>query len=182
MNADGSNQVQTTSQVGGIPRFVTNDGEFVYFESGLHQTLWRVSTAGGDPTEVSKVRILFPALSNDGKLAAYFFRDESNKRLKIGLLSVETGAITRSFEITNNSFLGGRIAWLPDDKSFYYVTVSESQSLLWQQRLDPARAPQLVANLGNDEIADLALSPVDGSLAFIRGRWIHEAVLIEGLK
>lgn len=182
MNADGSNQVQISSQVGGLPRFVTTDGNFVYFESALHQTLWRVSTAGGNPTEVSKVRISLPAFSNDGKLVAYFVRDQTNNRLKIGLMAVETGAVARTFDLTNSSFRRGRIAWLPDNKSFYYVTVSGAQSLLWRQWLDGARAPQQVANLGNDEIADLALSPVDGSLGFIRGRWIHEAVLIEGLK
>ena len=182
MNADGSNQVQITSQVGGLPRFVTTDGKFVYFESALHQTLWRVSTAGGNPTEVSKVRVSLPAFSNDGKLVAYFVRDQTNNSLRIELMTVETGAVTRTFDLTNNSFRRGRIAWLPDNKSFYYVTVSGSQSLLWRQWLDGARGPELVANLGNDEIADLALSPLDGSLGFIRGRWIHEAVLIEGLK
>ena len=37
-------------------------------------------------------------------------------------------------------------------------------------------------DLGNDEIAGFALSPDDNTFAFIRGRWIHDAVLIEGLK
>jgi hypothetical protein len=42
--------------------------------------------------------------------------------------------------------------------------------------------PRLIASLGNDDIDDLALSPDGRSLAFIRGKWIHDAVLIEGLK
>ncbi len=181
MNADGSDQVQITSREGGHPKYVTADGRLVYFGSGLHQTLWRVSTNGGDETEVSKVKISFPAFSNDGKLVAYFFRDETN-RIKIGVMSLDTGAVITTLNLTNNSFQQGRIAWLPDNKSFYYVTVNGSQSLLWLQSLYGANAPQQVANLGDDEIADLALSPLDGSLAFIRGKWIHEAVLIEGLK
>lgn len=182
MNADGSDQVQITSREGGPPKYVTSDGSFVYFESPLHQTLWRVSTSGGDETEVSKVKISSPAFSSDGKSVAYFFRDENYNRLKIGVMSLDTGAVIKTFNLTNNSHQRGRIAWLPDNKSFYYVTVSGSQSLLWLQSLYAANAPQQVANLGDEEIADLALSPADGSLAFIRGRWIHEAVLIEGLK
>ena len=182
MNADGSDQVQITSREGGHPKYVTSDGSLVYFESGLHQTLWRVSTSGGAATEVSNVKMLYPAFSSDGKLVAYFFRDESNNRLKIGVMSLDTSAVIRVFNLTNNSHQLGRIAWLPDNKSFYYVTVSGLQSLLWLQSLYNPGAPQQVANLGDDKIADLALSPANGSLAFVRGRWIHEAVLIQGLK
>src|SRR5439155_25196441 len=57
MNVDGSNQIQITKREGGYPAFVTPDRKWVYFESGLHQTLWRVSTEGGDETEVSNGRV-----------------------------------------------------------------------------------------------------------------------------
>jgi len=36
--------------------------------------------------------------------------------------------------------------------------------------------------VGNEEISDFALSPDDNTFAFIRGKWIHDPVLIEGLK
>ena len=181
MNADGSDQVQITRREGGQPKYITADGRWVYFASGLHQTLWRVSTSGSDETEVSKLKVSFTAFSNDGKLVAYFFRDETN-RLKIGVMWLDTGTVIKTFTLTNNSFQEGRIAWLSDNKSFYYVADNGSESVLWLQSLHGANAPQQVANLGDDEIADLALSPADGSLVFIRGKWIHEAVLIEGLK
>jgi hypothetical protein len=38
------------------------------------------------------------------------------------------------------------------------------------------------ADLGSDEIEDLAVSPDGRTFAFIRGKWIHDAILIEGLK
>ena len=182
MNTDGSDQVQITSREGGHPKYVTADGRLVYFESTLHQTLWRVSTNGGDETEVSKVKISSPTFSGDGKLVAYFFRDDTNNRLKIAVMSLDSGVVIKTINLSNNSFQRGRIAWLPDNKSFYYLTVNGSQSVLWLQSLYGANAPHQVADLGNEEIADLALSSADGSLVFIRGRWIHEAVLIEGLK
>ena len=90
MNVDGTNQVQLTKREGGHPVFVTPDGRWLYFESGLHQTLWRVSTEGGDETEVSKGIIQNPAFSPDGTFVAYFFRDETDNRLKIGVMLVET--------------------------------------------------------------------------------------------
>ena len=181
MNADGSDQVQITSREGGHPTYVTADGRLVYFQSPLHRTLWRVATTGGDETEVSKVKISYPAFSNDGKLVAYFFRDETN-RLKIGVMGLDTGAVIKTFNLTNASHRQGRIAWLPDNKSFYYVTFIGSENRLWLQSFPGTNAPQPVANLGDDEIAELALSPADGSLVFVRGRFLHQAVLIEGLK
>jgi hypothetical protein len=40
----------------------------------------------------------------------------------------------------------------------------------------------LVGNLGNDEIPHFALSPDENTFAFVRGKYFHDAVLIEGLK
>ena len=71
---------------------------------------------------------------------------------------------------------------MSDNNTFYYVTMNGSQNYLWRQSLDNDNRPQLIANLGNDEISSFALSPDESTFAFIRGRWIHDAVLIEGLK
>ena len=182
MNVDGSNQIQITKREGGYPTFVTPDGKWVYFESGLHQTLWRVSTENGDENEVSGGKVSNPAFSRDGKFVAYFFRKETDNRLKIGVMSVETRNLVRTFALTDDTFRQGRIAWMSDNKGFYYVAINGSQNLLWRQSLDSDNPPHLIANLGNEEIAHFVLSPDDNTFAFIRGSWIHEAVLIEGLK
>lgn len=182
MNVDGTNQVQLTKREGGQPAFVTPDGKWLYFESGLHQTLWRVSTEGGDETEVSKGIIQNPAFSPDGTFVAYFFRDETDNRLKIGVMLVETRTVSRTFALPANTYYDGSIAWKSDNKSFYYVTINGSQNSLWLQSLDNNNPPQLVGNLGSDKILHFALSPDDNTFAFIRGKYIHEAVLIEGLK
>jgi hypothetical protein len=71
---------------------------------------------------------------------------------------------------------------MSDNKSFYYVTLNGSQNILWRQSLDNGNRPHLIANLGNDEISGFAPSPDESAFVFIRGRWIHDAVLIEGLK
>lgn len=181
MNIDGSNQTQMTKHEGGYPVFVTADGQWIYFDSGLHQTLWRVSSKGGDETRVSDISVRTPVVSHDGRWAAYFFRDTEDNRLKIGMMSTETGKLLKVFALSNDTFQRGRICWLPDNTGFYYVAVKGSQSFLWRQSLDQSKAPEQIANLGAEEFSGLALSPVDGSFAFIRGKWVHEAVLIEGL-
>jgi hypothetical protein len=58
---------------------------------------------------------------------------------------------------------------------------SPGKTSLWSQPV-AGETPRLVEELGNDEIQDIARSPAGDSVAFIRGKWIHDAVLIEGLK
>ena len=78
---------------------------------------------------------------------AYFFRDETDNRLKIGVMLVETRTLSRIFALPENTYYRGSIAWKNDDKSFYYVTINGSQNSLWLQSLDNNNPPQLVGNL-----------------------------------
>ena len=71
MNSDGSNQVQLTNGEGGYPIFVTPDQRSVYFVSALQGRLWRMSLDGRDEVQVSETEVVEPAVSPDGKLAAY---------------------------------------------------------------------------------------------------------------
>src|SRR5260370_5717858 len=157
MNVDGSNQIQITKREGGYPAFVTPDGKWIYFESGIHQPLWRVSPEGGDETEVSNGKVSNSAFSPDGKFVDYYFRNESDNRLKIGVMSLETRTVLRTFALADDTFYQGRIAWMSDNRSFYYVTINGSQNLLWSRSFDNDNPPHLIANLGNDEIAGFAL-------------------------
>jgi Tol biopolymer transport system component/DNA-binding winged helix-turn-helix (wHTH) protein len=183
MNADGSNQIQLTNKEGGYPRFVTPDGKWVYFVSGLHQNLWRVPTDGGEETQVS-----FPSLwfSPDGKFIAHFVREkEGEHRIKLAIMSVEDRKVVRTVGLADDRFRPLEIswsnAWAGDNKTFYYITTDSSRNLLWRQSFDDLK-PRFAGDLGNEEIAHFAVSPDGASFAFIRGRWIHDAVLIEGLK
>ncbi len=179
MNADGSNQIEITKSEGGYVKFVTPDGRWVYFESGLHQTLWRVSTDGGEETQISAPGRAF---SSDGKLVAYFFREkESDHRVKLAVMSLEDRKVLKTFSLADQKSRPFEIAWAGDSKSLFYITANGSRNSLWRHSLDEEN-PHLVGDLGDEEIAHFAVSPDGTSFAFIRGRWIHEAVLIEGLK
>ncbi len=182
MNADGSNQIQLTKTEGGYPRFATMDGKWIYFESGVHQTLWRVATEGGEEIQVSEGKVSWPAFSFDGNFVAYFFHPkESDNRIKIAVMSVETRKILKTFSLADDRSSPIIIAWESDNKSFNYITANSSKNSLWRQSLDNYK-PRLIADLGNEEIEDFAASPDGKYFAFIRGKWIHDAVLIEGLK
>jgi Tol biopolymer transport system component len=180
MNADGSNQIQLTKTEGGYPRFATMDGKWIYFESGLHQTLWRVATGGGEETQVSEGT--GSVFSPDGNFIAYFFRaKDGDRRIKIAVMSVENRKVLKTFSLADERSSPVKIAWTNDNRSLNYITADGSKNSLWRQSLDNDN-PRLIADLGNEEIEDFAVSPDGSNFAFIRGKWIHDAVLIEGLK
>jgi Tol biopolymer transport system component/DNA-binding winged helix-turn-helix (wHTH) protein len=182
MNIDGSNQIQITTREGGYPQFVAPDGKWLYFHSGLRQTLWRVSTEGSEEGQLSEEVVFSPAFSSDGKFVAYFFRaKEGASRVKIAVMAVEDGKVLRDFTLADEKSTSVKLAWAGDNKSLSYITIHESKNSLWQQSLDGGR-PRLVADLGDEEIEDFAFSPDGNYFGLIRGKWTHEAVLIQGLK
>jgi Tol biopolymer transport system component len=136
MNADGSNQVQLTQREGGYPRFVSRDGKWVYFESGLHQTLWRVSSDGHEETQVSSASVYAPAFSPDGKLIAYFFwSGETNKRLGIAVMTIDGSRIVKTFDLAREKLNAFKLAWETDNQSLNYISVDGVRNSLWRQSL-----------------------------------------------
>lgn len=183
MNADGSNQIQLTKKEGGYPRFVSPDGKWVYFASGLHQNLWRVSADGGEEIQVSLPSLSF---SSDGKFVAHFSSEkEGGKRIRLAIMSVDEQKVVRTYQLAAGGphpiGIERTSGWTSDNQSFFYITTDGSRNHLWRQALD-AENPQLIGDLGNEDIVQLAVAPDGLTFAVIRGRWIHEAVIIEGLK
>jgi hypothetical protein len=62
-----------------------------------------------------------------------------------------------------------------------YVSSNGLKNFLWRGSIDDTK-PQLLAELGDEEIDEFALSPDGSSVGLIRGKWIHDAVLVEGLR
>jgi Tol biopolymer transport system component len=180
MNSDGSNQIQLTNREGGFPIFVTPDRRWVYFESGLQRRLWRISPEGSEEMQVSEAEVLQPAISPDGKLAAYFFRVKPGDPYKLAVMSTDNGKVLKSMNLAEGTSKPVCIAWQIDNQSVNYILLGSS-NILWRQSLDNDH-PRFVIDLGNEEINDLAVSPDGSYVGLVRGNWIHGAVLIEGLR
>lgn len=179
MNSDGSNQVQLTKREGGYPTFVTPDGLWVYFQSGVQRRLWRISTDGKDEMQVAEAEVYQPAFSPNGKLAAYFFHEAAGGPYKLAVMSIDNGKVLKSVSLGEAKAEPVCIAW-QDNQSLNYITLSSSNSL-WRQSLDNDH-PRFIGDLGNEEINDLAISPDGNYVGLVRGKWIHGAVLVSGLR
>jgi Tol biopolymer transport system component len=78
------------------------------------------------------------------------------------------------------------IVWMPDGKNLAYITANPDlvNKVLWLQPLDQ-ESPQQVRALGDEEITagyGLAVSPDGKTFAVIQGGWLHDAVLLKGLR
>jgi Tol biopolymer transport system component len=180
MNADGSNQIQITRTQGGYPQMVTGDGKHVYFQSGRDQTIWQVPVDGGEEIQVLGRGVYAPAFSRDDRLIAYFSNDSQN-RPAIAVVELESQKLLHTFGLGRESAGPLKLVWAPDARSLIYVIASGPRNSLWEQALTSA-TPRLIAEMGSDDIEDFALSPDGRTFAFARGKWIHDAILIEGLR
>src|SRR6185295_20140246 len=100
-------------------------------------------------------------------------RNQADLRLKIAVDDIETKSRGKTFSLSDDTFADGRIAWLSDNKSFYYITMNGSQSMLWYQSLDSNGTAKHLADLGGEEVSSFMLAPDDNTFALIRGKWIH---------
>lgn len=175
MNIDGTNQVQVTRSEGGYPSIVAPDGKWIYYQSGLRTALWRVSHDGVTEQQVSPSYMTY--VSPDASLGAHFSR--SGELIK--LIRTSDGQTIGTLNCCEEKSLPVRMAWSPDSRSLNFVLNKDGKNTLWQQSLNEGRA-RLTADFGSDEVRDLAIMPDGRSFAFVRGKWVNDAVLITGLR
>ncbi len=181
MNIDGTNQVQITQKEGGFPIFASPDGKWLYYTSGLQRTLLRVAVESGEEQLIhDKARYRF-AVSPDGLRVA--FSEIQDRERRITIASLPGGDVIKTFPLTDREARMVEVTWLNSGKEIIYILAnSESENnVLWRQTLDGGE-PRKMAEIGDDEVWDLALSPDNKSLAIVQGRWKHDSVLISGLK
>ncbi len=182
MNIDGSDQVQLTNHEGGYPRFASPDGKWVYYRSDRSGSVWKISSDGLHEARVEAINDYAGAFSPNGQFLAYFFRDvEDNGQLKVGIRDLSDQSLVQTLNGLDNNVNTVDIAWSPDNRTINFVVEKEGKYTLWKHSVD-STAPVFVADLGTEGIQYLRISPDGRSYATIRGNWIHDAVLITGLR
>jgi Tol biopolymer transport system component len=184
MNTDGSNQTQMTQTNGGAPVFVSPDGEWVYYRHSLTSVLWRISLKSGEQQLVlNKEKPRF-AFSPDGKQVA-FSEKQGDERI-LTIVSLADGQTLKTFHLADKKLILMHIVWMPDAKNLAYITANPGfvNKVLWLQPLDE-ETPHQIRVLGDEEITDgygLSVSPDGKTFAVVQGSWLHDAVLLKGLR
>lgn len=183
MNPDGTDQRQVTRDEGGLPLRVSPDSQWLYYRSGLNNTLRRVALETGQEELVVKEMGRHLLVSPDISLAAFTRRQ--NLETILTVISVPNAQVVKTWRVTGAPNLA-HLAWSSNGKYLAYVLADDAREIgaLWFQKLD-SETPQRIADLSGEEIAELSgfsLSEDGKSFAVIKGNWKHDAVLLRGLK
>ena len=184
MNADGSNQVQITQKTGGFPHSVSLDGKWLYYFSGLQKALWRISTEGGEEHLVRENIIYRFAVSPDGSQIA--LQEKQGEENILMIVSLADGQTIKTFKFADESPKLIDLKWSWDGEYLACILADNEykNNTLWFQPLN-GKSPRKIVDFGDEEISEtsgLALTPDGKTFAFVQGGWLHDAVLLKGLK
>ena len=184
MNMDGSNQTQLSEDDGGRVIFVAPDGNTVYYETSLYSNLGKITIDNdGKPVSslVSKERMYITGINPTGEMAAYFSQ-KADENYELVLMSLADGKILKSFSLGEEKSHPSKIFWTNDGKSLFYLTINNLKTVIWQLDIETGKTEKFTEISGEEEISDFTFSADGKMFAYIRGKWQHDAVLIEGLR
>jgi Tol biopolymer transport system component len=177
MNADGSNPRQLT--IGGTdmkPCF-SPDGKWVIYESFINGVpmLWKVGIDGVAGTQLTSVYSSGPIVSPDGKTIACRYLDKKVGSQKIGLITLDGGQLTKTFDIPVHYWQ--QIRWTTDGRALTYTEIHDGIANIWSQPVDGGKPKQLT-DFKNDLIFSYDWSSDGKQLACERGIEASDVVLI----
>jgi dipeptidyl aminopeptidase/acylaminoacyl peptidase len=156
------------------------DGKWVFYSRiGPEAGIWKVPIEGGNPVRVfaAKDYAGFPAISPDGKMLAFSYRDSSVwPPSGIAILSLDTGTVQKRFDIP-----GVPVQWSTDGHSILHIKTDAGVSNLWGQPIKQGPAIQ-ITHFNNEMIFDFLLSRDGKRLLMSRGRDSRDVVLIRDVR
>ncbi|HVF87839.1 MAG TPA: winged helix-turn-helix domain-containing protein [Pyrinomonadaceae bacterium] len=185
MNTDGGDPVQLTNGSGEDDPYFSPDGRWVYYtkieRGGTDRpVIGRVSIDGGALEELTDEFTAYPAVSPDGKSIACL-RAEGPGDFP-WQMAVYRSAGGRPLKVFPQTVLAQYVRWTPDGRGIIYTEnpVAGASKILVQP-LDGGATVQL-AEFGTDRVFGLDWSRDGRRLAYVRGLWTANVVLIKGIR
>lgn len=178
VDADGGNEVQLTRGSGDRDPAVTPDGGWVVYSSTStgRPTLWKVPLAGGQPAQVTDYSSTHPAISPDGKLVAFRYRDDPNTAGTLAILRLSDGARVKVFDTPLEEARG--FQWTAE--GITYVRTLDGVANVWSQ--PPGGGPlRQLTDFDSGGVTGYEWSPDGRSLIFARGTMNNDVVLISNV-
>jgi Tol biopolymer transport system component len=174
----GGNMKQLTGEQTAAQPFVSPDGRWILYNSHIDSPgdLWRISSDGGEPFLMSKNPTDWAYISPDSKLIACEMAIDD--KLKLAVISLESGELLKSFEIPRLANLRLGVHWTPDGKAVSYRDWTNG---IWKQDISGGE-PQRLEGLPKEKLFAYGWSP-DGKLfAFTRGSSSRDVILLSNNK
>ena len=151
------------------------DGNWIVYRSFAEgkAVFWKMPVDGGSATPIgeSNLDTSMLAISPDNRLLTYQYRDLKSGKYITATRAFEGGPVEKTWD---NMSGGYSRQFSQDGKGLIY---SDSNNL-WMQPLDGNQAKRLT-NFTNEHMVWFSLSRDGQNLAFARGNWIWDIVLIK---
>ena len=171
MDTNGVNARQLTNGNGETEPRITRDGQWVVYNSTTDWTLWKTPVTGGAPMQLTKTFAREPALSPDGSLIAYNFRDtHASPRWKIAVIPSGGGTPLKVFDRQRAEYQTFELNWTPDGRAITYEANQGGVSNIWSQPL-AGGPPQRLSDFTTDYIYGFAWALDRRQIAVVRGAW-----------
>ncbi len=181
MNSNGENIRQVVKNSDAAFAAASANANWVVYTSRADGKfrIWRVPLNGGERVQLTDVDSIYPAISPDGKLVAYFIR-EKDKPYRIGIVSIDGGQPVKTLELPETVKIDAGIAWNKKGNGILFVNTLGTTSNIWTQPTDGAK-PTPLTSFQEFQIAAFALHPDSNRLIIARGSRNQNVVLIKNL-
>ncbi|REJ77549.1 MAG: hypothetical protein DWQ47_14335 [Acidobacteria bacterium] len=180
MNADGSDKKQISRLHGGIPKYVSKDGRFLYFEANSTDTIWKVPTDGSyQEEEVWNEKVSNSRFSSDESKVAYLKYDKAGeRRVRVLVADFSKKRVLREIGLPADAGQPIMLEWRKDARNISLLARNHQGLGLWEHDLE-TNETKFVRKVGFEVIRDFSISPDGNNYVMILGEWIRETVLMD---
>lgn len=153
-DANGSNLRQLTvgDSIDSTPD-ISPDGNWIVYASlaNNENRIWKIPVDGGIATRLTDYESVAPSFSPDGNSVACVSPSESRaKPARLDIISIESGAVLKSFEVLPFDYYYRVPRWTPDGQAIIFMKNEKQVGNLWKQDLrggDPIQVTDFQSQL-----------------------------------
>lgn len=177
VEADGTSPKRLTSGTYEDMPSVSPDGLWVFYRTG--SSVHKIPAAGGPPVKLFNKSALYPVVSPDGLLLAYFANPQPDgKTWQLEVSDLKSLVPVRSFPLPETAVPFNGLTWAPDGRGLTYVSTLGGAANLWLQALNGGQ-PRQLTDFKDAEILSFAWSPQGNEIACVLSVKTYTPVLIK---
>ena len=168
----------------GRPLRVSPDNEWVYYVSSNDMSLRRVSVTGSHEQQVRPHVATQMSVSPDTLSMAE--TQDLNRVDTLTVTAIDDGQrVLRAFPKPQQNAATIRLAWTADENAIVFIDAIGKKYSLWLQDLTSGGAATKISDLEDASFVDISgisVSRDQRRIAVSHGRWLHDLMLIRGLR